>query len=114
MINGHIEQFLDTGWFSEATLYYNGYVYWLEAQTDEANITFFIDRWRAQNENNQFYHSILNQDGSLEWERVLEIQGTDLELIKKQFLESAVFEGETFWQIEKKVAWLDEGSTVEE
>ena len=28
MKNGKIEQFLDTGWFSEATLYLNGYTYW--------------------------------------------------------------------------------------
>ena len=26
MINGNIEQFLDTGWFNEATLFYNGYM----------------------------------------------------------------------------------------
>ena len=27
MINGHLVQFLDTGWYSEATLYFNGYIY---------------------------------------------------------------------------------------
>ncbi len=52
MINGNLDQFLDTGWFSEATLYYNGYIYWLEAQTDDIESVFFIDRWKAQNEDN--------------------------------------------------------------
>ena len=27
MINAELEQFLDTGWFNEATLYLNGYTY---------------------------------------------------------------------------------------
>jgi hypothetical protein len=44
MINGNLDQFLDNGWFSEATLYYNSYIYWLEAQTDEIESVFFIDR----------------------------------------------------------------------
>ncbi len=35
MINGYAEQFLDTGWYSEATLYYNGYIYWHEAQAND-------------------------------------------------------------------------------
>lgn len=54
MINGDVEQFLDTGWFSEATLFLNGFVYWFEAQYDpntDIN-TFFVDRWAAENEDN--------------------------------------------------------------
>ena len=34
MINANLEQFLDTGWFSEATLYLNGYTYWCEGSWD--------------------------------------------------------------------------------
>jgi hypothetical protein len=44
----------------------------------------------------------------LPFKRVLEIHGTDLELIKKQFLESPVYDGKTFREIEKELAWLDE------
>jgi len=112
MINGNINQFLDTGWFSEATLYYNGYIYWLEAQTTDNDTIFFIDRWKAQNEDNKYYHSILNTDGTLSYNRVLEIHGTNMDLLKKQFLESTPFEGKTFWQVEKDIAWLDESSPI--
>ena len=87
MINGYAEQFLDTGWYSEATLYYN--------------------------EENLYYHSILQADGTLQWERVLEIHNTDLELIKKQFLESAIYDGKPFWDAEKELAWLDEGTPID-
>lgn len=55
MINGYAEQFLDTGWYSEATLYYKGYIYWHEAQTNDKETVFFVDRWKAQNEENQYY-----------------------------------------------------------
>lgn len=113
MINGNLDQFLDTGWFSEATLYYNGYIYWLEAQTDDFESVFFIDRWKAQNEDNKYYHSILNNDGTLSYDRVLEIHGSNLDLIKKQFLEATPFEGKTFWQVEKEIAWLDESTPIQ-
>lgn len=112
MINGNINQFLDTGWFSEATLFYNGYIYWLEAQTNDIETIFFIDCWKAENENNKYYHSQLNNDGTLSWKRVLEIHDTDLDLIKKQFLESPIFEGKTFWQVKNQLAWLDEGPPI--
>lgn len=112
MINGSIEQFLDTGWYSESTLFYNGHIFWHEAQTGDNETVFFIDRWKAQNENNLYFHSLQETDGTLCWERILEIHGTDLDKIKKQFLESPVYDGKTFWQVEKEIAWLDEGAPV--
>ncbi len=58
MINGQLDQFLDTGWFSEATLYYNGFIYWCEVQSDLTTntTTFFIDKWAVENEDNTYYH----------------------------------------------------------
>lgn len=114
MINGHLEQFLDTGWYTEATLFFNGYIYWCEAQFDEETklICFFVDKWSAENEDNTYYHSILEADGTIQWNRVLEIKDKDIDLIKKIFLESPIFEGKTFWQVEKKLIWLEEGGSV--
>jgi len=114
MINGYLEQFLDTGWYSEATLYYNGFIYWCEAQSDIAtNITsFFVDKWAAENEDNTYYHSILEEDGTVKWERIFKIDDNDLELIKKRFLEACIFDGKSFWEIEKELAWLEESTPV--
>ncbi len=42
MINGNINQFLDTGWFTEATLFLNGYIYWLEAQANDIETVFLL------------------------------------------------------------------------
>lgn len=112
MINGKLEQFLDTGWFNEATLYYGGYIYWCEAQFDEGKQVnlFFIDKWQAENENNLYYHSLLESDNTLKWERVFEIADSSLDLIKKKFLGAKIFDGKTFWEVEKEIAWLDEGA----
>lgn len=114
MINGHLEQFLDTGWYSEATLYYNGYIYWCEAQYNATTntTTFFVDKWVVENEDDTYYHSILEEDGSVKWERVYEIIEKDLELIKKYFLEANIFDGKSFWQVEKQLAWLEEGTPI--
>ncbi len=114
MINGYLEQFLDTGWYTEATLYYNGYIYWCEAQYDNtAGISrFFVDKWAVENEGNTFYHSIFESDGTLEWNRVYEVENKDLDFIKKQFLEAPIFDGKTFWQVEKQIAWLEESTPI--
>ena len=114
MINGLLDQFLDTGWFTEATLVYNGFIYWCEAQSDLTTntTTFFIDKWAAENEDNLYYHSLLEPDGTLIWKRVFEISDTDMERIKQRFLEAPIFEGKTFWQVEKDIAWLDESQSI--
>ncbi len=114
MINGNLDQFLDTGWFNEATLFYNGHLYWCEATIDEKSQknVFFVERWRAENENNECYHSLLNKDGQLDYERIYEDSDIDIELIKKRFLEADIWDGKTFWQIESEIAWLDDGGDV--
>lgn len=114
MINGKLDQFLDTGWHSEATLFLNGYIYWCEGQYDKKSglTTFFVDKWAAENEDNTFYHSVLESNGTLKWYRVLEIQDADLDRIKQKFLEAPVFENKSFWQVEKDIAWLDESNPI--
>ena len=114
MINGYLEQFLDTGWYTEATLYYDGYIYWCEAQWDAQTdiIHFFVDKWLAENEDNTYYHSLLEPDGTLKWERIYELEDTDLDRIKKQFLLAPVFDGKVFWQVEKDVVWLEDGGPI--
>lgn len=113
MINGYIRNFLDTGWYSESTLFYNGYIYWHESQTIENKIIFFIDRWEAINEDNLYFHSLIETDGCLKWERVFEIQGENLDLIKKEFLETAIYDGKTFWEAEKKLCWVEESNPIQ-
>ena len=114
MINGSMDQFLDTGWFSEAALYWKGYVYWCEASSNGESpvTTFIVDKWPAINENNKCYHSVLNTDGTLSWERVFEISNVSMDHIKRRFLEAKIFNNKSFWEVEKEIAWLDDGGNI--
>ncbi|GEM_PF-1065040 len=114
MINGSIEQFLDTGWFSESTLYLNGHIYWCEAQSNfKTHIhRFFVNKWQVINEENKYFHSICDQDGPVDWECVYEDSGQDFDLIKKHFLEAKIFDGKSFWEVEHELAWLDESTPI--
>jgi len=115
MINGNIQDFLDTGWYNEATLFYNGYIYWCEGFTDASShlSTFFVDKWAAQTRDYIYYNEIHLPDGSLkDYHRIFEISGSSMDEIKRTFLEASLFNGKTFWQVEKELAWLDEGEPI--
>ena len=116
MINGNLSQFLDTGWYSEAELFYNGYLYWCEDSYDDTKRlhTFIVDKWPAKTEDNKCYHSILNNEGKLDYVRAYEETAEDIELIKKHFLEADLFDGKSFWRVESEIAWLDEAEPVKE
>ena len=109
-----LTQFLDTGWFTEATLYYHGNIYWSEAQFNEETqcTTFFVDRWPVEKEDDQYYHSITDADGVIHWERVYEDTDTSLEMIKRRFLSAEIFDGHSFWDVEKELRWLEESDPV--
>ena len=114
MKNGSLDQYLDTGWYSESTLFLNGYIYWCEAQYDSETNTnqFFVDRWRAENENDKYYHSVVDGNGKLEWQRVYTDSDPDLDAVKKRFLQAKIFDGKTFWEAESELAWLEESEPV--
>ena len=110
MINGNLEIFLDTGWFSEALLYLNGRAYWCEAQYDDATGKnhFFVYS------DNKYCHAILNQDGTFDWSYAYEDYDSDRDLIKKRFLQAKIFDGKTFWEVESEIAWLEDDDPVYE
>ena len=114
MINGDIEKFFDNWWRSEAALFYMGHIYWCEAWFEGKNntYTFFVNKWRTENEDNIEFHSYAEKNGLIKYERIFEIKDTDLKLIKKNFLMTSIFKGKSFWQVERVVAWLDEGPNI--
>ena len=115
MINGNLEDFLDTGWYMESTLFYHGYVYWCEGYTepDTEISTFFVDSWRAKCEDNKFYHEYrTTKNELLDEKRVFEEYGPDMDLLKKHFLEAKIFDGKSFWEVEKNLIWVDEDTPI--
>ena len=113
MINGNITQFLDTGWYNaDAEIYYNGFIYWFEAQKENnSNLYhFWIDKWRVEkNDDFTFNTYCYSKDRELvEYQRVFSMKHNDLDFIKETCLKSPIFEGKSFWKVEKKLAWLDD------
>ena len=115
MINGSLDQFLDTGWYSEATIYYNGYIYWLEGYTKpEIHMHFFfIDRWRALLNDDMHYCEYRLNNRLVDYKRIYEISANDMDILKRRFLEAPVFDGKTFWEIEDNLIWADEDEPIE-
>ncbi len=115
MKNGNIDQFLDTGWYMESTLFYNGYVYWFEGFTDSVTKinTFFVNRWRAKLTDDMYFREYRINNNLVDYERVLEIHGADMDLLKKQFLETPIFDGNTFWDVESELVWVDEYTPID-
>ena len=115
MNNGDVGIFLDTGWYMESTLYYCGRVYWCEGFTDSETglSTFFVDSWEAECLDGKFYRTYLDRAGEPQgYKKDLEIHGTDMDLLKKQFLMAPIFEGKSFWQVENDLTWVDEGEPL--
>ena len=114
MINANLEQFLDTGWFSEATLYYKGYTYWCEGGWDKSKekpFHLFIYKYKSYlvKENEEIWSRRLIENGDVvDYSLVLDIQGYDEDDVKEQFLKAKIFEGKSFWEVEKEIAWYDE------
>ena len=114
MINANLEQFLDTGWFSEATLYYKGYTYWCEGGRDKSKekpFHLFIYKYKSYlvKENEDTWSRRLIENGDVvDYSIVLDIRGYDEDDVKEQFLKAKIFEGKSFWEVEKEIAWYDE------
>lgn len=106
MINANLEQFLDTGWFSEATLYLNGYTYWCEGcwnEEREKPMHFFVYKYESV-----VIDKIYTKSKNSNYQTVFDIYGNSEEEVKEEFLKAKIFDGKSFWEVEKEIAWYDE------
>ena len=106
MINANLEQFLDTGWFSEATLYLNGYTYWCEGcwnEEREKPMHFFVYKYESV-----VVDKIYTKPKNSNYQTVFDIYGNGEEEVKEEFLKAKIFDGKSFWEVEKEIAWYDE------
>ena len=67
MMNGNLEQFLDTGWWNaDAIIFYNGYIYFLDGYFDiDSHMHLIIQKWRAKNIDNKTFESLKETNGDL-------------------------------------------------
>ena len=108
MINANLEQFLDTGWFNEATLYYEGYIYWCEGgiyHKKNNSFYFSVYRFPAQIINEKYFKRLHSEEP---FKYLYEDTGKNEDEVKERFLKAKIFNGKSFWDVEKELAWLDE------
>ncbi len=114
MINANLSQFLDTGWFNEATLYYKGYTYWCEGTWNrerEKPMHFFVHKYRSiihQNGEEIWTSRMIENGDTVDYQELFDIYGYGEDDVKEQFLKAKIFEGKSFWEVEKELAWYDE------
>ena len=115
MINANLEQFLDTGWFNEATLFYNGHTYWCEGFCEEGKdkpMHFFVYRYKSKifiDDNGKTWIKRVIENGDVaDYSVAFDIRGQTEDEVKEQFLKTKIFDGKSFCEIEKEIAWYDE------
>lgn len=113
MINGDLAIFLDTGWYMESTFFYNGYIYWFEGFTEDDNLsTVFVNRWKASIDEEYYYHEYRKAGETIDYSMVFKEQDYDFDKLKHNLLTNPFFGGKTFWQIESRLIWAEEGEPI--
>ena len=110
MINGDLNQFPDTGWYSEAELFYNDHLYWCEGWRNQetSDFTFYVRTQKVKLDSDFVYYSYLTADGEpVDYKVVYEVTDVDVDRIKRDFLKAKIFEGKSFWEVEKEIVWMD-------
>lgn len=111
MINANLEEFLDTGWFSEATLYYNKHTYWCEGDYDETRekpFHIFVYRYRSVIVREIYTKRLTVDDEVLDYSTVLDEYANNEDEAREIFFSAKIFDGKSFWEVEKELAWYDE------
>ena len=110
MINANLSQFLDNGWYNECELYYKGYVYFCEGDVDLSRNTdklfhFYIYKYPVEIVEDIYYkRKYTNYTDELIYDKYAH----DEYEMKEIFLSSKIFEGKSFWEVEKEIAWYEE------
>ncbi len=91
MINGDINEFMDKLWGGEELIYtYNGKKYFSQGYNDEnGEYVFELQLWEP--------------DVKILWQ----IIGKENQDSLNAFLKEPLFDGKTFWEVEKEIEWVD-------
>ncbi len=111
MINANLEQFLDYGWFNEATLYYKGYTYWCEANWDESvskKFHFFVYKYRSVIYDEIYTKRLVENGDVVDYSTPIDIYVETEQEAKDYFFSAKIFDGKSFWEVEEELAWYDE------
>ncbi|AOZ95331.1 hypothetical protein [Butyrivibrio hungatei] len=91
MINGNTDDFVSKLWDGEEVIYiYNGKKYFSQGYNlDDGRYRFELQLWEPQ--------------GEMLWK----VEGLNRQESLEAFLKEPLFDGKTFWEVEKEIEWVD-------
>lgn len=93
MINGDVKEFVEhIRYGDELVFIYNNTKYFLQGWTENGISVMVLDIWEGQ-----------TLDGYA-WETTDE----KMAICAERFLSSPIFDGKTFWEVEKVIEWVDD------
>ena len=117
MNQSSLEEFLESLWFSEITLYYNRHTYWCECWHESNGlhndkIHMFVYRYVSDicyDQHGKPYTKRHIENGDvLDYSCVFDIYEDSLEEAKRKFYAAKIFDGASFWEAEKDIEWYEE------
>jgi len=66
-----------------------------------------IMKWRVKNIGNKYYEDILGPDGDFVDFNQMEMDGPNENALREKFLKAKIWDGKSFWEVEKELTWLD-------
>lgn len=92
MIGGDVNEFVDRIYSCQDTVYvYKGIKYWFQGYMSDKK-TVHMEIFQYQPPSDRY---------------VWEYDGTTVEECHRAFLQAPIFDGKTFWEIERDVEWVD-------
>ncbi len=91
MINGNINEFIDKLVYGdEVTFVFEGKKFFVQGYPDDGIYTLYLDQWEPPADDYIFI-----------------CRGSDKDYPVNEFLEAKIWDGKSFWEIEKEVEWVD-------
>jgi len=64
-------------------------------------------KWRGKNNRKKYYEHILGPDGDFVDFNQMEMDGPNENALREKFLKAKIWDGKSFWEVEKELTWLD-------
>ena len=91
MKNGDLKEFVDGLYYGDERVFiYNNEKFFIQGYIDSGKLTLFLDRWEPAS-----------------YDYVWKMAGTDKNYPVKEFLKAKLFNGKTFYEVEKDIEWID-------
>ena len=102
-----LEEFLERGWDNGAQLFYNDNIYWTDCSIEKSIYKVTVFKAPAIRTSDKTYALVKSENKPNKFELVFKKEEKDNASAKLALLEAPIFEGKSFWQVEKELDWLE-------